>query len=92
MTDLTIVGEGRETVLSPKLDRLFDSVFGLPAADLKGYLTTLKSMKITSDAEISSEVSEIDQSRASTRLDCGCKARGGCGDDLDCKAIDAEGV
>ncbi|OIW15538.1 hypothetical protein TanjilG_16144 [Lupinus angustifolius] len=53
VTDLTAVGEGRETVLSLKLDRLSDSVSGLTNVDPKGYLTTLKSMKITSDAEIS---------------------------------------
>jgi len=53
VTDLTAVGEGRGTVLSLKLDRLSDSVFGLTVVDPKGYLTDLKSMKITSDAEIS---------------------------------------
>ncbi|KAL8088172.1 protein STABILIZED1 [Apium graveolens] len=52
-TDLTAVGEGRETVLSLKLDKLSDSVSGLTVVDPKGYLTDLKSMKITSDAEIS---------------------------------------
>ncbi|KAJ7948291.1 Pre-mRNA-processing factor 6 [Quillaja saponaria] len=52
-TDLTAVGEGRGTVLSLKLDRLSDSVSGLTVVDPKGYLTDLKSMKITSDAEIS---------------------------------------
>ncbi|CAH1441291.1 unnamed protein product [Lactuca virosa] len=51
--DLTAVGEGRGTVLSLKLDRLSDSVSGLTVVDPKGYLTDLKSMKITSDAEIS---------------------------------------
>ncbi|CAL1406605.1 unnamed protein product [Linum trigynum] len=53
VTDLTAVGEGRGTVLSIKLDRLSDSVSGLTVVDPKGYLTDLKSMKITSDAEIS---------------------------------------
>eukprot|EP00899_Mesostigma_viride_P008244 jgi/Mesvir1/17420/Mv08704-RA.1 len=53
MTDLTAVGEGRGTVLSLKLDRLSDSVSGQTVVDPKGYLTDLKSMKITSDAEIS---------------------------------------
>lgn len=52
VTDLTAVGEGRGTVLSLKLDRLSDSVSGLTVVDPKGYLTDLKSMKITSDAEI----------------------------------------
>ncbi|MCO5550525.1 hypothetical protein L7F22_004012 [Adiantum nelumboides] len=53
VTDLTAVGQGRETVLSLKLDKLSDSVSGLTVVDPKGYLTDLKSMKITSDAEIS---------------------------------------
>ncbi|KAG0458763.1 hypothetical protein HPP92_021891 [Vanilla planifolia] len=53
VTDLTAVGEGRGTVLTLKLDRLSDSVSGLTVVDPKGYLTDLKSMKITSDAEIS---------------------------------------
>eukprot|EP00252_Welwitschia_mirabilis_P025694 TRINITY_DN8153_c0_g1_i1.p1 TRINITY_DN8153_c0_g1~~TRINITY_DN8153_c0_g1_i1.p1 ORF type:complete len:1021 (-),score=226.59 TRINITY_DN8153_c0_g1_i1:62-3124(-) len=53
VTDLTAVGEGRGTVLSLKLDRLSDSVTGQTVVDPKGYLTDLKSMKITSDAEVS---------------------------------------
>ncbi|XP_031482456.1 protein STABILIZED1 [Nymphaea colorata] len=53
VTDLTAVGEGRGTVLSLKLDRLSDSVTGLTVVDPRGYLTDLRSMKITSDAEIS---------------------------------------
>ncbi|XP_021748892.1 protein STABILIZED1-like [Chenopodium quinoa] len=53
VTDLTAVGEGRGTVLSLKLDRLSDSVSGQTVVDPKGYLTDLKSMKLTSDAEIS---------------------------------------
>lgn len=53
VTDLTAVGEGRGTVLSLKLDRLSDSVSGLTVVDPKGYLTDLKSMKVSSDAEIS---------------------------------------
>ncbi|KAL6561498.1 Protein STABILIZED1 [Orobanche minor] len=53
VTDLTAVGEGRGTVLSLKLDRLSDSVSGLTVVDPKGYLTDLKSMKISSDAEVS---------------------------------------
>ncbi|KAM0890463.1 hypothetical protein ACQ4PT_027030 [Festuca glaucescens] len=53
VTDLTAVGGARGTVLSLKLDRLSDSVSGLTVVDPKGYLTDLKSMKITSDAEIS---------------------------------------
>lgn len=53
VTDLTAVGEGRGTVLSLKLDRLSDSVTGQTVVDPKGYLTDLKSMRITSDAEVS---------------------------------------
>ncbi|CAI9110615.1 OLC1v1010671C1 [Oldenlandia corymbosa var. corymbosa] len=52
VTDLTAVGEGRGTVLSLKLDRLSDSVTGQTVVDPKGYLTDLKSMKITSDADV----------------------------------------
>ena len=36
-----------------KLDTMADSVSGQTVVDPKGYLTDLKSMKITSDAEIS---------------------------------------
>ncbi|GMH38698.1 hypothetical protein BSKO_06582 [Bryopsis sp. KO-2023] len=53
MTDLTAVGEGRGTVIKLKLDTMADSVSGQTVVDPKGYLTDLKSMKITSDAEIS---------------------------------------
>lgn len=53
VADLTAVGEGRGTVLSVRLDRILDSVTGQTVVDPKGYLTDLKSMKITSDAEIS---------------------------------------
>ncbi|KAL8506585.1 hypothetical protein ACS0TY_017473 [Phlomoides rotata] len=52
VTDLTVVGEGRGTLLSLKLDRLSNSVSGLTVVDPKSYLTDLKSMKITSDAEL----------------------------------------
>jgi pre-mRNA-processing factor 6 len=48
--DLTAVGEGRGTVLSLKLDNMADSVSGQTVVDPKGYLTDLKSMKITSGA------------------------------------------
>ena len=51
--DLTAVGEGRSTVIKMKLDRMADSVSGQTVVDPKGYLTDLKSMKFTSDAEIS---------------------------------------
>ncbi|CAN1123789.1 Protein STABILIZED1 [Linum perenne] len=53
VTDLTAVGEGRGIVLSIKLDRLSDSVSAKTVVDPKGYLTDLKSMKITSNAEVS---------------------------------------
>lgn len=53
MTDLTAVGEGRGTVIKLKLDTMADSVSGQTVVDPKGYLTDLKSVKITSDAEIS---------------------------------------
>eukprot|EP00803_Ostreobium_quekettii_P004876 evm.model.scf_1630.6 EVM.evm.TU.scf_1630.6 scf_1630:19839-27733(+) len=53
MTDLTAVGEGRATMFGLKLDTMADSVSGQTVVDPKGYLTDLKSMKITSDAEIS---------------------------------------
>ncbi|KAF5201590.1 Pre-mrna-splicing factor [Thalictrum thalictroides] len=53
VTDLTAVGVGRSTVLSMKLDRLSDSVSGLTVVDPKGYLTDLKSMKISTDGDIS---------------------------------------
>ncbi|XP_019193980.1 PREDICTED: protein STABILIZED1 [Ipomoea nil] len=53
VADLTAMGEGRGTVLSVRLDRILDSVTGQTVVDPKGYLTDLKSMKITSDAEIS---------------------------------------
>ncbi|RAL41786.1 hypothetical protein DM860_008968 [Cuscuta australis] len=53
VADLTAMGEGRGTVLEVRLDRILDSVTGQTVVDPKGYLTDLKSMKITSDAEIS---------------------------------------
>lgn len=52
-TDLTAVGEGRETVIRLNLDRMADSVTGQTVVDPKGYLTDMKSIKISSDAEIS---------------------------------------
>ncbi|BFG40803.1 hypothetical protein CerSpe_270770 [Prunus speciosa] len=51
-TDLTAVRQGRDIVLSLKLDRISDSVSGLTVVDPKGYLTDLKSMSITSDTDI----------------------------------------
>ena len=53
LTDLNAVGEGRGTVLGLKLDKLSDSVSGQTVVDPKGYLTDLKSIKISSEAEIS---------------------------------------
>ena len=46
-------GTGRGTVLGLKLDRMADSVTGQTVVDPKGYLTDLKSVKISTDAEIS---------------------------------------
>ncbi|KAK9803220.1 hypothetical protein WJX73_005268 [Symbiochloris irregularis] len=51
-TNLTEIGEGRRTVVSLNLDRMADSVTGQTVVDPKGYLTDLKSIKVSSDAEI----------------------------------------
>ena len=51
--DLTAIGEGRNTVVKLKLDRISDSVSGQTVVDPKGYLTDLKSVTLKSDAEIS---------------------------------------
>lgn len=51
--DLTAVGEGRGTMLSLKLDNMADSVSGQTVVDPKGYMTELKSVKISSEAEVS---------------------------------------
>ncbi|ONH90079.1 hypothetical protein PRUPE_8G033800 [Prunus persica] len=51
-TDLTAVRQGRDIVLSLKLDRISDSVLGLTVVDPKGYLTDLKSMSITSNTDV----------------------------------------
>ncbi|GLC38459.1 hypothetical protein PLESTB_001727900 [Pleodorina starrii] len=53
VSDLTAIGTGRGTVLGLKLDRMADSVSGQTVVDPKGYLTDLKSIKISTDAEIS---------------------------------------
>lgn len=50
--DLTAVGEGRGTILSTKLDRLSDSVTGQTVVDPKGYLTDMKSVQVSSTADI----------------------------------------
>jgi len=52
MTDMTQIGEGRNTILSLKLDRVSDSVSGQTVVDPKGYLTDLNSIKTMSDADI----------------------------------------
>eukprot|EP00201_Polytomella_parva_P023821 CAMPEP_0175041554 /NCGR_PEP_ID=MMETSP0052_2-20121109/1986_1 /TAXON_ID=51329 ORGANISM="Polytomella parva, Strain SAG 63-3" /NCGR_SAMPLE_ID=MMETSP0052_2 /ASSEMBLY_ACC=CAM_ASM_000194 /LENGTH=748 /DNA_ID=CAMNT_0016304095 /DNA_START=7 /DNA_END=2250 /DNA_ORIENTATION=+ len=52
-SDLTAIGSGRGTVLGLKLDRMADSVSGQTVVDVKGYLTDLKSVHVSSDAEIS---------------------------------------
>ena len=52
-TDLTKVGEARGAMLGVKLDRRADSVSGQTVVDPKGYLTDMKSVKVTSDAEVS---------------------------------------
>lgn len=48
----SLLGEGRGTVIKLKLDTMADSISGQTVVDPKGYLTDLKSVKITSDAEI----------------------------------------
>ncbi|GJU11914.1 retrovirus-related pol polyprotein from transposon TNT 1-94 [Tanacetum coccineum] len=53
LRDLTVIGEGRGTVLGYNLDKVLDSVSGLTVVDPKGYLTDLQTMKISNDAEIS---------------------------------------
>lgn len=65
VTDLTQIAEGRETILSLKLDRVrfvaacavyllqvSDNVSGQTVVDPKGYLTDLNSMRVTTDAEV----------------------------------------
>lgn len=52
-SDLTAIGEGRNTVVQLKLDKISDSVTGQTVVDPKGYLTDLKSVTLKSDAEIS---------------------------------------
>ena len=46
-TNLTEIGEGRRTVVSLNLDRMADSVSGQTVVDPKGYLTDLKSIKVS---------------------------------------------
>ena len=52
ITDLAAVGEGRQTVLGMKLQKLSDGVGGQTTVDPKGYLTSLAGMRISSDAEV----------------------------------------
>lgn len=65
-TDLTAVGEGRETVLKLNLQRMSDSVSGQTVVDPKGYLTDLSAMKISSAAEIS----DIKKARSDAQQNC----------------------
>eukprot|EP01023_Acetabularia_acetabulum_P060541 TRINITY_DN7278_c0_g2_i1.p1 TRINITY_DN7278_c0_g2~~TRINITY_DN7278_c0_g2_i1.p1 ORF type:complete len:352 (-),score=73.48 TRINITY_DN7278_c0_g2_i1:462-1517(-) len=52
-TDLTAVGEGRGKMMELRLDRMADSVTGQTVVDPQGYLTSLKSMRVSSETEIS---------------------------------------
>lgn len=49
---LTVVGEGRRTVVSLKLDSAADSVSGQTVVDPRGYLTSMASQRISSAAEV----------------------------------------
>eukprot|EP00889_Picochlorum_renovo_P000346 jgi/Picre1/27376/NNA_000343.t1 len=79
-TDLTAIGEGRNTVVQLKLDRISDSVSGQTVVDPKGYLTDLKSVTLKSDAEIS----DIKKARL-------LKAGGGCWEDSGCTDMAMKG-
>jgi len=59
MTDLNKVGEGRNTYLQLKLDRVSDSVSGQTVVDPKGYLTDLNSSIQNQNAD----VADIKQAR-----------------------------
>mmetsp|Transcript_23097 Transcript_23097/g.56930 ORF Transcript_23097/g.56930 Transcript_23097/m.56930 type:complete len:966 (-) Transcript_23097:92-2989(-) len=59
MTDLNKVGEGRNTYLQLKLDRVSDSVSGQTVVDPKGYLTDLNS----SIRNQTADVADIKQAR-----------------------------
>lgn len=52
MTDIKQFGEARETALRAKLDQVSDSASGQTTIDPKGYMTSLSSINIKSDAEI----------------------------------------
>eukprot|EP00802_Teleaulax_amphioxeia_P004698 Tamp_04702.p1 GENE.Tamp_04702~~Tamp_04702.p1 ORF type:complete len:750 (-),score=187.85 Tamp_04702:197-2446(-) len=52
MTDLNKVGEGRNTYLQLKLDRVSDSVSGQTVVDPKGYLTDLNSSIRNQNADV----------------------------------------
>lgn len=71
VTDLTAMGEGRQTVLELKMDRMADSVSGQTVIDPKGYLTDLSSMRVTSDAD----VSDIKKVRIAASARAACCAR-----------------
>ena len=45
-------GGGRSSALSSRLDKMSDSVSGQTVVDPKGYLTSLNSIKVTSEAEV----------------------------------------
>jgi pre-mRNA-processing factor 6 len=53
LADLNSFGKARDQVLGIKLDEMSDSVSGQTVVDPKGYLTSLSSVRISSDAEIS---------------------------------------
>jgi pre-mRNA-processing factor 6 len=59
LTDLNKVGEGRNTYLQLKLDRVSDSVSGQTVVDPKGYLTDLNS----SIRNQTADVGDIKQAR-----------------------------
>eukprot|EP00823_Brevimastigomonas_motovehiculus_P003452 TRINITY_DN2105_c0_g1_i1.p1 TRINITY_DN2105_c0_g1~~TRINITY_DN2105_c0_g1_i1.p1 ORF type:complete len:949 (+),score=251.05 TRINITY_DN2105_c0_g1_i1:394-2847(+) len=52
-TDQRSIGVARNRVLGLKLDRMADSVTGQTVVDPKGYLTDLKSVKVSNEAELS---------------------------------------
>eukprot|EP00124_Ichthyophonus_hoferi_P000393 Ihof_evm3s14 gene=Ihof_evmTU3s14 len=60
MTDLTTIGDARNSMLSVKLDQLSDNVSGQTVIDPKGYLTDLQSM---TSVKAASEVGDIKKAR-----------------------------
>eukprot|EP01128_Nolandella_sp_AFSM9_P000177 TRINITY_DN1035_c0_g1_i1.p1 TRINITY_DN1035_c0_g1~~TRINITY_DN1035_c0_g1_i1.p1 ORF type:complete len:911 (-),score=212.39 TRINITY_DN1035_c0_g1_i1:135-2867(-) len=63
MTDLTKVGEVKQTIMKSKLAAVSDSVTGQTSVDPKGYLTQLSQQKIATAAEVG------DKKRAGLLLD-----------------------